>query len=44
MIELLLEYGADVNAKNAEGLTALAIAVQEGRAGAAELLRQHGAI
>jgi len=39
LLETLLEHGADVNAQDAEGKTALLYAVDEGRDEVAEILR-----
>jgi ankyrin repeat protein len=38
-VRLLLSYGADVNAKDKEGHTALMIAQERGHAGIAKLLQ-----
>jgi ankyrin repeat protein len=43
LVRLLLENGADPNAKNGEGKTPLMFARENGRAEVAELLRKHGA-
>jgi len=43
IVELLIAKGADINAKNNDGKTALAYAVEEGYAEIAEILRKHGA-
>ncbi|KAI0177550.1 ankyrin repeat-containing domain protein [Pestalotiopsis sp. NC0098] len=43
MIELLLEYGADVNGKNREGKSALFDAIQTGRPDVVTMLIDHGA-
>jgi len=43
LVKLLLEFGADVNAKNIRGWMPLHIAVQENAAEAARLLIEHGA-
>ena len=41
--EVLLKHGADVNAKQNDGWTALMYAAQDGHAEVAELLRKYGA-
>jgi hypothetical protein len=41
--KFLIERGADVNARNYEGKTPLAAAIEAGKADVAEVLRQHGA-
>ena len=43
-VKLLIAHGADVNAKTADGVTALDIAVRQGRADAMETLRSAGAL
>ena len=43
MVELLVEYGADLNSRNKKGETALTIAVQRKQTGIADFLRSHGA-
>jgi ankyrin repeat protein len=43
MVELLLESGADVNAKDHGGTTALALAQAKNRSELVELLRSYGA-
>lgn len=43
IIRLLIEHGADVNAKGTDGETALSLAVQQGHQNVTECLRQHGA-
>ncbi|MGO9121088.1 MAG: ankyrin repeat domain-containing protein [Desulfomonilaceae bacterium] len=43
MVRLLLGRGADINAKNQKGFTALELASQKGHMKIAELLREHGA-
>jgi ankyrin repeat protein len=40
---LLLEYGADVNAKTRDGLTALHLSAQNGHLEIVKLLLEHGA-
>ena len=42
-VELLIEKGADVNAKNNDGKTALMIALEKGKYETAELLKRYGA-
>ena len=42
-VKLLLERGAQVNARDARGLTALAIAQEQKQEDAVQLLRQAGA-
>lgn len=44
MIELLLAHGANVQARRADGRTALTLALLNGRLSAAEALRQTGAV
>ena len=43
MVSLLIEFGADVNAANTAGLTALMFAAKQGHLDIARLLIQHGA-
>ena len=43
IVEILLESGADVNAKTADGTTALHLAAQYGNENAARVLLEHGA-
>ena len=43
IVEILLENGADVNAKTADGTTALHLAAQYGNENAARVLLEHGA-
>jgi ankyrin repeat protein len=42
IIELLIEHGADINAKNNEGRTPLDQMLQNSRADLAEIVRRHG--
>ena len=42
-VELLLQYNADINAKGRYGLTALLMAIQQGKQGIVELLLQNNA-
>eukprot|EP00095_Tigriopus_kingsejongensis_P002147 maker-scaffold583_size130250-snap-gene-0.13 protein:Tk02147 transcript:maker-scaffold583_size130250-snap-gene-0.13-mRNA-1 annotation:"protein tanc2 isoform x3" len=44
MVSLLIEFGADLNAVNSMGLTALMLAAQQGHLDIVRLLIQHGAI
>jgi ankyrin repeat protein len=43
VVELLIERGADVNAKSKAGVTPLQAAVANGFADVAKVLREHGA-
>jgi len=43
VVRLLLEYGADVEAKNSRGETALQEATEKGHDEVVKLLREHGA-
>jgi ankyrin repeat protein len=43
VVKLLLERGADVNAKDDDRKTPLSLAEEEGHSDVADLLRQHGA-
>ncbi|MBN1393368.1 MAG: ankyrin repeat domain-containing protein [Sedimentisphaerales bacterium] len=43
LVKLLLDYGANVNAKDQKGQTALDIATEKGYTDVAEVLRKHGA-
>lgn len=43
MVNLLIEFGADVNCRNADGITPLMFACQKGRSEVARTLVQHGA-
>ncbi len=42
MVKLLIEHGADVNARKADGQTALELAIQHSHPEVAEFLRQCG--
>jgi len=43
IIELLINKGAEVNARDKEGLTPLDLAIHKGRKRVEQLLRKHGA-
>ncbi|KAL8366248.1 hypothetical protein RB595_007664 [Gaeumannomyces hyphopodioides] len=43
MVKLLIEYGADVNALNNDGVSALSIATKQGQLAGAKALLEHGA-
>lgn len=43
IVQLLIDYGADINAKNDEGFTPLMFAVENGNVGAVKLLLKYGA-
>jgi len=43
MVKLLIEHGADVNARKADGQTALELAIQHSHPEVAEVLRWRGA-
>ena len=43
IFQLLLDNGADINARNNEGCTALMLAAQENNTGAIRTLLDHGA-
>jgi len=42
-LKQLIEYGADLNARDAQGRTVLRRAIEEGKLETAEFLRQQGA-
>ncbi len=42
-LKQLVQYGADLNIRNKEGLTALGIALRDGKTKTAEFLKEHGA-
>ena len=44
MVALLMDFGADVNGRNADGITPLMFACQRGRSEVARTLVQHGSV
>jgi ankyrin repeat protein len=44
MVKLLIEHGADINAKNNAGRTPADQMLQNGRGDLAEVLRRHGGV
>ena len=44
MVALLMDFGADVNGRNADGITPLMFACQRGRSEVSRTLVQHGAV